>query len=127
MNARMPAEGRVLLRVNDFSPNLAFYLKSYQPDSVYLLPDRPDTAKESNLGQGFTVLLVGRGDNAAGIAGHIDNTRPDFVMMRPGFKASDGTDPAAALAALENPYRTGGVWVFDGRRLADALGPYMNP
>jgi 4-amino-4-deoxy-L-arabinose transferase-like glycosyltransferase len=127
MNARMPAEGRVLLRVNDFSPNLAFYLKSYQPDSVFLLPDRPDAANEGNLGQGFTVLLVGRGDNAAGIAGHIDNTRPDFVMMRPGFKATDGTDPAAALAALENPYRTGGVWVFDGRRLADALGPYLNP
>jgi 4-amino-4-deoxy-L-arabinose transferase-like glycosyltransferase len=127
MNERMPADGRVLLRVNDFGPNLAFYLKSYKPDSVYLLPRKPDAGRESNLDQAFTMMLVDRGDNAGVIAGHTVMTRPDFVMIRPGFKASDGTDPAAALAALESPFRTGSVWVFDGRRLSDALAPYVNP
>lgn len=127
MNKRMPADGRILLRVNDFGPNLAFYLKSYQPDSVYLLTGKPDAGLEGGLGQAFTVLLVEKGDSAGVIAEHTVMTRPDFLVIRPGFKASDGTDPAAALAALESPFRTGGVWVFDGRRLSEALAPYVNP
>lgn len=120
MNQGMSTDGRVMLRVNDFSPNLAFYLKSYYPDSVLLLGEKspPDGRIQE---QSHTVFIFERDKNLETVEDQMLGVEPDFVMIRPGFKSADGTDIAAALAGLVQPVRFDGVWVFDGRELSNAL------
>lgn len=126
MNARMSSSGRVLLRVNDLSPNLAFYLKSYRPDSLFVLPKEPGGGEEKDIEPSHTVLVLLGEAGTEAVIEQIAFTRPDFVMMRPGFKSSDGSDPAPGLARYETPVDIDGVWVFDGRKLREALAPAAN-
>jgi Dolichyl-phosphate-mannose-protein mannosyltransferase len=121
MNHRMSADGKVMLRVNDFSPNLAFYLKSYQPESVFLLGDK--TSQEGGIPESrSTVYIFERDEDLETVADQIRSLKPDFVMIRPGFRLADGTDIAAALAEFSRPVEFDGVWVFDGQAISDALG-----
>lgn len=126
MNERMSGDGKVLVRLNDFTPNLAFYLKSYAPDSILVLPNDPSRDART-LKPSDTVLIFGRDATVDEVAGHALNTRPDFLMIRPGFTGADGNDPARALATVARPARVDGAWVLDGRKLDEALRPLANP
>jgi hypothetical protein len=126
MNGRMSSSGRLMLRVNDLSPNLAFYLKVYRPDSILLLPDEPG-AKERDLWQRYSIVLVGRNTSLDTAREHIAMVKPEFVMIRPGFTADDGADLAIGLEGFARPVDLDGVWVFDGRELSIVFGDGANP
>ncbi|HEY5531646.1 MAG TPA: glycosyltransferase family 39 protein [Candidatus Anoxymicrobiaceae bacterium] len=120
MNGRMSSSGRVMIRLNDFTPNIAFYLKSYKPDSIAELPSDPSRGDRTLTGNS-TVVISGRDATVNEVAGHVLNAHPDFLMIRPGFTGADGYDPALVLARFAQPVKIDGVWVFDGHALASAL------
>jgi len=120
MNGRMSSSGRVMIRLNDFTPNIAFYLKSYEPDSIAELSSDP-SRDGSTLTRNSTVVISGRDATMNEVAGHVLNAHPDFLMIRPGFTGADGYDPALVLAQFAQPAKIDGVWVFDGHELASAL------
>lgn len=125
MNERMARADRIMMPVRDFSPTIAFYLDSYSPNSVYLLPDEPRRVAGGEL-RGRTVILYETRTETAEIARYVAAVSPRFVVMRPGFRAGDGMDPARALLEFARPVDTGGVWVFDGARLSRAPGRTAN-
>jgi 4-amino-4-deoxy-L-arabinose transferase-like glycosyltransferase len=117
MNARVGRAGRVMMRLEDFSPNIAFYLDGYSPGAVRLLTLEPDdTAPED-----FEILLLEGGAGLGEAVSRIESEEPDLVMVRPGFKSDEGEDLAAGLAGLALPDEIDGVWVFDGREVVEAL------
>ena len=121
MNASMSEDGRVMLRVNDFSPTLAFYLKNYRPESVMVLD--AESLRDGRIREpGYNVFIFERDEDLQTVLDQIRSVEPDFVMLRPGFRSADGTDIAVALSGLARPTRFGSVWVFDGGDLRGALG-----
>lgn len=124
MNSRMQEDGRVMVRLNDFSPNLAFYLKSYNPESVALLPPEPSPDWEESGQAPATIMIFRQNTSVDEIARHVVYTSPDFLMIRPGLQPPESPDPAVQLETIAEPVKIDGVWVFDGRELRRALaGP----
>jgi PleD family two-component response regulator len=121
INKSISSDGKVMLRVNDFSPTLAFYLKNYRPESIMVLDDKP-SRDERIRKAGYNVFIFERDENLQTVKDQIRSVEPDFVMIRTGFRSADGTDIAAALSELARPTRFDTVWVFDGGDLSRALG-----
>lgn len=116
VNEREGKDATVMLRVNDFSPNLAFYLDSYKPDSIALFNDETVEGEAEK-----TVWLLQRGVTPEDVKAYIVLAEPSFVIVRPGFTGADGLDPAVELAGIVNPVKIDNVWVFNGGELRDAL------
>lgn len=121
VNAGSPGRVGIMMPVRDFSPNIAFYLDSYSPNSVHLLPREPVEDAERDLPEELTVLLYDSATVPSRVAEHLAYTSPGFLVMRPGFPAADGTDPAVALSEAARPVEIDGTWVFDAEELYRAL------
>lgn len=106
--------GRVMLSVDDLSPNLAYYLDVYEPGSIALLPGRCDEA-ETRLGPDFTVMLLRDKTQPLQAVDHIDCTRPVLLLARyrPDYPGANATDLAIAFRGVIEPREFDNLWVFD--------------
>ncbi|MBU1672231.1 MAG: glycosyltransferase family 39 protein [Actinobacteria bacterium] len=120
-----PGGGRVLMRVNDLSPNFAFYLDSYTPGSITELAGLPTPGKVEEAGD-FSILLMQPDVPPERAALDVLAYRPDQVVIR-RFQSAGGGDLAAVLAGVVSPEVIGNLYVFDGSRLAEGLEPLVEP
>jgi 4-amino-4-deoxy-L-arabinose transferase-like glycosyltransferase len=120
-----PGGGRVLLRVNDLSPNFAFYLDSYRPGSITELAD-PPTPGDLEATRAYSLLLMPSDVSPEKAALDVLVFKPDQLVVR-RFPSAGGADLAVVLAGVLKPDVIGNLYVFDGGRLAEALEPLVEP
>ncbi len=111
INREVGAEGKIMLRDADLSPNLAFYLDCYRPGCMALLP--LERSADDEL-RGFSFLLL---DDRAGFEealGYVEETRPDILLLR-----CDST-LAREVRRYVEPVRIDGTCIFKGRDLVEA-------
>jgi hypothetical protein len=115
----------VLLRVNDLSPNFAFYLDSYRPGSITELAD-PPTPGDLEATRAYSLLLMPSDVSPEKAALDVLVFKPDQLVVR-RFPSAGGADLAVVLAGVLKPDVIGNLYVFDGGRLAEALEPLVEP
>jgi 4-amino-4-deoxy-L-arabinose transferase-like glycosyltransferase len=111
---------RVMLSFNDLSPNLLYYLDSYDVKKLVTIPAnaRPDSTSAAG-----TVFVVGPGTPLQLEEQRIVAVAPDFVIARGSGLTVEGSEAQklAALAALAPGKKFGAVFVFDGKKLAEKI------
>ncbi len=111
INAHEGALATVMLQDKDNSPELMFYLDCYRSGQMSLLP-KGHAAWE---GEGKRVLLLSDDVGADDVLGHVARTRPDVLLI--------GRDSALAsdISKLDKPERVGGMLLYDGGKLYEAV------
>ncbi|MBN1288985.1 MAG: glycosyltransferase family 39 protein [Actinobacteria bacterium] len=115
VNKNSGDDATLMFRVNDFSPNLAFYLDLYQPDGVFELPAAvAESGKLPERGE-YPIILVRRDSSAGDVLNWIESYSPTCIVLRPGFSTPDGVDIADILREYSKPVEIGNIWIFSGK------------
>ena len=115
INREVGAEGKIMLRDADLSPNLAFYLDCYRPGCMTLLPLERST--EDDL-QGFSFMLLDDRTDLGQAYGHMEAAEPDLLL----FNCDSRLGREAGLYV--EPVRIDGTCIFNGRKLVEAIGKH---
>jgi hypothetical protein len=111
---------RVMLTFDDLSPNLLFYLDSYDPRRIVMIPSkaRPETSSARD-----TVFVIGPDTSLRTEEQRVLSVKPDFLVVRPSGLAvgGDETQIASAFQSLSHGKRFGVVTVYDGKDLGSAI------
>ncbi len=111
---------RVMLTFDDLSPNLLFYLDSYDPAKTVMIPAnaRPDANSAD-----ATVFVIGPETTVSTEEQRVLAVKPDFLVVRPSGLAVGGNEAqiAAAFQKLAQGKQFGVVTVYRGKDLAAAI------
>jgi len=119
INRRTGASGTVALKLADLSPPLAFYLDSYHPGSMTLLP-KEATGNELISEGGKSIYLMDSDVTFDTAKAQIKSLRPHYLVLRYRSGGAAG-DLARSFAALKKPVEIDGVLIFDSRALLESL------
>jgi 4-amino-4-deoxy-L-arabinose transferase-like glycosyltransferase len=108
---------RVMLKTDDLSPIMMFYLDSYASGDIALLSAEP---AQDRVGGDKRVLLIDDSATPAQAARHVATVKPSFVVLR------SNSDAAAAFSSLVKPYDINGSLIFNGKELLNALLPLLS-
>jgi 4-amino-4-deoxy-L-arabinose transferase-like glycosyltransferase len=111
---------RVMLTFDDLSPNLLYYLDTYDPRKTVMIP--ANARPEANSLED-TVFVVGPGTSVPTEEQRVLAVKPDFLVVRArGFAVGgDESQIAAAFQGLAMGKRFGAVTVYDGKDLEAAI------
>jgi 4-amino-4-deoxy-L-arabinose transferase-like glycosyltransferase len=112
INKTSASEDTLMLRVSDFSPNLAFYLDMYRPYGLAEMPG-PESLEEWKGKFDESVLLIPGRVTTEDALSYVSIVDPSIFLIRPGYPGKDGSDPALGLESNFEPEEIGNVWVFD--------------
>ncbi|MDD5448614.1 MAG: glycosyltransferase family 39 protein, partial [Actinomycetota bacterium] len=110
LNERITPDERVIMPLGNFNPVIAFYLKNYHPGSVILLPKKPCPLEKIETETKPTILLFEDVASPAEVAGHIELTKPEYLVMRAGGTIPKGFEKRAR--------KIGSILVLDLRERA---------
>ncbi|MBN2169382.1 MAG: glycosyltransferase family 39 protein [Actinobacteria bacterium] len=121
INENSGSDATLMFRVNDFSPNLAFYLDLYEPDGVFELPSTvSESGKLPEPGE-YPIVLIRRDSPAGDILNWIESYSPTYILLRPGFSTPDGVDIADFLREYSKPIEIGNIWIFSGKGITGMI------
>lgn len=123
VNSVVGKDGRVMLTVDLFVPNLILYLQCYEPENMVLLPR--DVMAGSEECRPYSVFILEQGTTFEEAVMHLDTIRPDVLVLSTVRTVRDRpvSDLALPFSRLVKPERVNpNGWVFDGRALIEAVG-----
>lgn len=82
VNAWAGSRSRVMMRDQDLSPVFAYYLESYQPGRISLLPLEPERRTDLPASSDPGLLLLHNSSSAAQIMDYLEIMPVDFLVLR---------------------------------------------
>jgi len=122
LNLLMSKNSILLMSIDDLSPNLMYYLKTYKPDSIIELPvsDKDGnilTSAPFGRVSGKNIYLID-GDFPVGLVlSYVSKIRPDWVMVKERADGTLSTGIARALSKLAPSKRVERALIFRGSDL----------